>query len=82
MSLRGHYFRVTEQAALAALRKPDAARRIDGPAVTAMRHALNDVAFRGRAVMVKEQLTMRRCCGLAKRWQRRWARSRYRGLPD
>ncbi len=63
-------FRVTEQAALAAWPQTGCGdkNKIDGLAVTAMRQALNDVAFRGRVVIGEGKLTMRRCCGLAKRW--------------
>ncbi len=70
MSLAWPLFRVTEQAALAAWPQIGCGdkNKIDGLAVTAMRQALNDVAFRGRVVIGEERLTMRRCCGLAKRW--------------
>ncbi len=46
-------FRVTEQAALAARPQTGCGdkNKIDGLAVTAMRQALNDVAFRGRVVI-------------------------------
>lgn len=49
-------FRVTEQAALAAWPQTGCGdkNKIDGLAVTAMRQALNDVAFRGRVVIGEE----------------------------
>ena len=49
MSLAWPLFRVTEQAALAAWPQTGCGdkNKIDGLAVTAMRQALNDVAFRG-----------------------------------
>ncbi|HDW3951386.1 TPA: fructose-bisphosphatase class II [Escherichia coli] len=52
MSLAWPLFRVTEQAALAAWPQTGCGdkNKIDGLAVTAMRQALNDVAFRGRVV--------------------------------
>lgn len=52
MSLAWPLFRVTEQAVgcLAANRCGDK-NKIDSLAVTAMRQALNDVAFRGRVVI-------------------------------
>ncbi|HGU5572171.1 TPA: class II fructose-bisphosphatase [Escherichia coli] len=53
MSLAWPLFRVTEQAALAAWPQTGCGdkNKIDGLAVTAMRQALNDVAFRGRVVI-------------------------------
>lgn len=78
MSLAWPLFRVTEQAALAAWPQIGCGdkNKIDGLAVTAMRQALNDVAFRGRVVIGE-------ACADAVDWrrggQRRWARSRYRG---
>ncbi|EFG4403185.1 fructose-bisphosphatase class II [Escherichia coli] len=53
MSLAWPLFRVTEQAALAAWPQTGCGdkNKIDGLAVTAMRQALNDVAFRGRLVI-------------------------------
>lgn len=53
MSLAWPLFRVTEQAALAAWPQIGCGdkNKIDGLAVTAMRQALNDVAFRGRVVI-------------------------------
>ncbi|EFZ1236749.1 fructose-bisphosphatase class II, partial [Shigella flexneri] len=53
MSLAWPLFRVTEQAALAAWPHTGCGdkNKIDGLAVTAMRQALNDVAFRGRVVI-------------------------------
>lgn len=70
MSLAWPLFRVTEQAALAAWPQIGCGdkNKIDGLAVTAMRQALNDVAFVGEWLSARERLTMRRCCGLAKRW--------------
>ena len=52
MSLAWPLFRVTEHAALAAWPQTGCGdkNKIDGLAVTAMRQALNDVAFRGRVV--------------------------------
>lgn len=69
MSLAWPLFRVTEQAALAAWPQTGCGdkNKIDGLAVTAMRQALNDVAV-DEWLSAKEKLTMRRCCGLAKRW--------------
>ncbi|HBL7298293.1 TPA: fructose-bisphosphatase class II, partial [Escherichia coli] len=53
MSLAWPLFRVTEQAALAAWPQTGCGdkNKIDSLAVTAMRQALNDVAFRGRVVI-------------------------------
>lgn len=53
MSLAWPLFRVTEQAALAAWPQTGCGdkNKIDGLAVTTMRQALNDVAFRGRVVI-------------------------------
>lgn len=53
ISLAWPLFRVTEQAALAAWPQTGCGdkNKIDGLAVTAMRQALNDVAFRGRVVI-------------------------------
>ncbi len=53
MSLAWSLFRVTEQAALAAWPQTGCGdkNKIDSLAVTAMRQALNDVAFRGRVVI-------------------------------
>ena len=53
MSLAWPLFRVPEQAALAAWPQTGCGdkNKIDGLAVTAMRQALNDVAFRGRVVI-------------------------------
>ena len=51
MSLAWPLFRVTEQAALAAWPQTGDKNKIDGLAVTTMRQALNDVAFRGRVVI-------------------------------
>lgn len=50
MSLAWPLFRVTKQAALAAWPQTGCGdkNKIDGLAVTTMRQALNDVAFRGR----------------------------------
>lgn len=50
MSLAWPLFRVTEQAALAAWPQTGCGdkNKIDSLAVTAMRQALNDVAFRGQ----------------------------------
>ena len=82
MSLAWPLFRVTEQAALAAWPQTGCGdkNKIDGLAVTAMRQALNDVAFRGRVVIGEGEIGR---AADAVDWrrggQRRWARSRYRG---
>ncbi|MFP1592020.1 fructose-bisphosphatase class II [Escherichia coli] len=80
MSLAWPLFRVTEQAALAG-RKPDVATKIKLMAVTAMRQALNDVAFRGRVVIGEGEIDHApMLSGIWRRGgQRRSARSRYRG---